>query len=171
MKNTVILSGRLPGFEGKYTPAAGDKKSRMNWAMNVQLSSKNDQGYNDEALINFTAWGWFADQLEQANQMDKETRKEYTAITVTGRINAGYKKDDNIVNQVSLDVSEFEFIKRLPQANTGTTAGERTFTPAGAPAGRGAQAPGKSPMGAPAGRGPGAPMTPPLNRPVGGPRF
>lgn len=167
MKNTVVLTGRIPGFEGKYTPANGDKKSRMNWAMNVQLSSKNDQGYYDEALINFTAWGWFADQLEQVNQMDKEARKEFMSITVTGRINAGYKdKEGNIVNQVSLDVSELEFTKRLPQNN----AGEKSYAPAGAPVRTpGAPGAGRAPMAAPGSRPAGAP--PMGSRPVGGPRF
>lgn len=136
MKNTVVLSGRLPMFEGKYTPANGDKKSRMSWAINVQLNTKNEQGYYDEALIYFTAWGYYADQLQQISSLAKDDpiRKEYTNISITGRMNAGYKdKDGNIVNSVSIDISEFEFTKRLPSANT--TAGDQAFAPSSAPAG------------------------------------
>lgn len=180
MKNTVILSGRLPMFEGKYTPANGDKKSRMNWAMNVQLSTKNEQGYYDEALVNFTAWGYYADQLQQISSLAKDdpTRKEYSSISITGRMNAGYKdKDGNIVNNVSIDVSEFEFTKRLPSANT--SAGDQAFAPSSAPAGArpgvpGASAPAGGPgrmapgMGAP---GMGAPGARPGVPGAGKPRF
>lgn len=121
MKNTIVLSGRLPMFEGKYTPATDGKKSRMNWAINVQLSTKNESGYYDEALMNFTAWGYYADQLMQISSLDKNnaTRKEFSNITVTGRLVAGYKdKDGNIQNVSSLEVAEFEFTKRLPNSNT-----------------------------------------------------
>lgn len=177
MKNSVVLSGRLPMFEGKYTPANGDKKSRMNWAMNVQLNTKNDAGYYDEALVNFTVWGYYADQLQQISQLDKNdpTRKEFSNIDVTGRFNPGYKdKDGNIQNNASLDVSEFTFTKRLPQAN----AGDQAFTPAAqtqtpaTPAGRPAGMPGVP--GAPAGRpgmpgAPGRPGSVPTGK--GGPRF
>lgn len=179
MKNSVVLAGRLPMFEGKYTPANGDKKSRMNWAMNVQLNTKNEQGYYDEALVNFTAWGYYADQLQQVNQLDKNDsmRKEYSSIEVTARFNAGYKdKDGNIQNNVSLDVSEFTFTKRLPQNN----AGDQAFTPAGSgasrpvgpgasrPAGPGASRPGMP--GAPTGR-PGAGVPGGIPTGKGGPRF
>ena len=181
MKNSVVLAGRLPMFEGKYTPANGDKKSRMNWAMNVQLNTKNEQGYYDEALVNFTAWGYYADQLQQINQLDKNdpTRKEFANIEVTARFNAGYKdKDGNIQNNVSLDVSEFTFTKRLPQNNTGDQAFTPTnqmTSPAGPGVGRpgipgpGASRPGMP--GAPVGRPgmPGAPTGVPTG--VSGPRF
>ena len=123
MKNTIVLSGRLPMFEGKYTPAADGKKSRINWAMNVQLNTKNEAGYYDEALMNFTAWGYYADQLMQISSLDKNnaTRKEFSNITVTGRLVAGYKdKDGNIQNVSSLEVAEFEFTKRLPSNNNNT---------------------------------------------------
>ena len=165
MKNLVILAGRLPMFEGKYTPANGDKKSRMNWAMNVQLNTKNDQGYYDEALINFTAWGYYADQLQQISQLDKNDpmRKEFSSIEVTARFNAGYKdKDGNIQNNVSLDVSEFTFTKRLPQNN----AGDQAFAPAtpASPMGR----PGVP--GSPTGR-PGAPAMPGVPTGASNPRF
>ena len=168
-------------FEGKYTPANGDKKSRMNWAMNVQLNTKNDNGYYDEALVNFTAWGYYADQLQQINSLAKDdaTRKEFSNITVTGRFVAGYKdKDGNIQNVASLDVAEFEFTKRLPQNN----AGDQAFAPAstttpGTPAGAGRPGmPGGTPAGRPgmpggAGRPgmPGAPGGIPTGK--GGPRF
>lgn len=173
MKNALVLSGRLPLFEGKYTPANGDKKSRMNWAMNVQLSSKNEQGYNDEVLMNFTAWGYYADQLNQISSLSKDDpmRKEFTNITVTGRLNAGYKnKEGDLVPSASVDVSEFEFIKRLPSTNSASSnnvgdaafapsAPGRTASPAGAPIRPGTGAPTRPNTGAPA-----RPGTPALGR-------
>lgn len=169
MKNTVILSGRLPMFEGKYTPATGDKKSRMNWAMNVQLSTKNENGYYDEALVNFTAWGYYADQLQQINSLPKDdaTRKEFSNISITGRMNAGYKdKEGNIINAVSIEVSEFEFSKRLPSA---ASIGDQAFAPNSAPANRTTPAggPGRPAPGAP-GVGAGRPA-PGMGAPAGGP--
>lgn len=182
MINLIQLEGRLPLFEGKFTPANGDKKSRMNWAMNVQLNTKNENGYYDEALVNFTAWGYFADQLQQISSLDKNDpmRKEFSNILVTGRFVPGYKdKDGNIQNSASLEVSEFKFTKRLPSNNTG----EQAFAPknAGVPSGvpgvpggmptgpMGAGRPGAP--GVPSGRPtmPGAPGAIPTGQ--GGPRF
>lgn len=156
MKNSINLSGRLPMFEGKYTAAQGDKKSRMNWAMNVQLNTKNDAGYYDEALVNFTAWGYYADQLQQISALPKDdaTRKEFSSIAVSGRFIAGYRdKDGNIQNSVSLELSEVEFTKRLPQANSG----DQAFTPASNPATPTAGGPGSRPAGGPGAGGPGRP--------------
>ena len=87
MKNLIVLSGKLPAFEGKYVPATGDKKSRMNWAINTQLSTKNANGYYDEILVNFTVWGYYADLLQQINVLPKDdpTRKKFMTITLTGK--------------------------------------------------------------------------------------
>ena len=154
MKNLVVLQGRLPMFEGKYTAANGDKKSRINWAMNVQLSTKNENGYYDEALINFTAWGYYADQLNQISSLSKEdsTRKAFSNIEISGRLVPGYKdKEGNYVPQSSVEVQDVTFTQRLPQNNAGNNT-DGAFAPSGR------TAPTGMPGGAPAGR-PG--MTPP----------
>lgn len=160
MINTIQLEGRLPMFEGKYTAANGDKKSRMNWAMNVQLNTKNENGYYDETLVNFTAWGYYADQLQQISQLDKNdaTRKEFSNIVITGRFTAGYKdKNGEIQNSATIEASDVKFTKRLPSNN----ATDNAFAPAGNP---GSTMPGRIGMfgvfGAPAGRL-GAPMSRP----------
>lgn len=163
MKNLVVLQGRLPMFEGKYTPANGDKKSRMNWAMNVQLNSKNESGYYDEALINFTAWGYFADQLQQISLLPREdaTRKAFNNIEISGRLIAGYKdKDGNIQNQSSIEVQELVFIQRLPKAENGT---DGAFAPASTVTNR----PNSIPVGAPGIPSMGRPGMP--NMPTGAP--
>lgn len=178
MINSIQLEGRLPLFAGKYTAANGDKKSRMNWAMNVQLSTKNESGYYDEALVNFTAWGYFADQLQQISALDKNDpmRKEFSNVVVTGRFVPGYKdKDGNIQNSASIEVSDFKFTRRLPSNNA--NAGDQPFAPSSAPAGVPGGVPmgaGRAPMGAPGVPGgrpamPGAPGAIPTGQ--GGPRF
>lgn len=165
MINSIQLEGRLPMFEGKYTPANGDKKSRMNWAMNVQLSSKNENGYYDETLVNFTAWGYYADQLQQISSLDKNDamRKEFSNIAVTGRFTPGYKdKDGNIQNSAAIEVSEFKFIKKLPQNNSGDNAfaPSNPAGPQGTPGVPGRPGmPGSPAAGMPGGR-PGAPGMP-----------
>lgn len=160
MKNNVTLTGRLPMFDAKYYPSNGEKKSMINWGLNVQIDSKNDQGYYDEALINFTAWGFVADELNRIASLPKDdaTRKEYQTVTVTGKLIAGYKdKDGNMINQCSLNVSEFEFIKRLPRAEEGsetaapvarpqtTRPGAPTAAPRTAPAPTAAPRPAQAP--------------------------
>ena len=164
MKNLIVLQGRLPMFEGKYTPANGDKKSRMNWAMNVQLNTKNENGYYDEALMNFTAWGYYADQLQQISSLPKDdaTRKAFSNIEVTGRLVAGYRdKDGNIQNQASIEVQEVVFVQRLPKVENGTDgAFAPASAPASVPAGRPAGVPGGVPGGAPAMGRPGMPGAP-----------
>lgn len=183
MKNTITLSGRLPLFEGKYTPANGDKKSRMNWSMNVQLNTKNDNGYYDEALIDFTAWGYYADQLQQISSLPKDDakRKEFSNISVTGRLIVGYKdKEGNIVQRASIEMSEFEFNRRLVNnnedafgpksgANSGANAG--ATRPGGVPTGAGR--PGGAPTGAsrPGGIPGGVPGARPAMPGMNGPRF
>lgn len=160
MKNLIVLQGRLPMFEGKYTPANGDKKSRMNWAMNVQLNTKNENGYYDEALMNFTAWGYYADQLQQISSLPKDdaTRKAFSNIEVSGRLVAGYRdKDGNIQNQVSIEVQEVVFVQRLPKAENET---DGAFAPASAPASAPAGVPGGMPGGAPGMGRPGMPGAP-----------
>ena len=120
MKNLIVLSGKLPAFEGKYVPATGDKKSRMNWAINTQLSTKNANGYYDEILVNFTVWGYYADLLQQINVLPKDdpTRKKFMTITLTGKFVPGYKdKEGNLQSSVNIEATEFEFTTRLPQAN------------------------------------------------------
>lgn len=164
MKNLIVLQGRLPMFEGKYTPANGDKKSRMNWAMNVQLNTKNENGYYDEALMNFTAWGYYADQLQQISSLPKDdaTRKALSNIEVSGRLVAGYRdKDGNIQNQASIEVQEVVFVQRLPKVENGTDgAFAPASAPASVPAGRPAGVPGGVPGGAPAMGRPGMPGAP-----------
>lgn len=139
MKNQIAISGRLPAFEGKYTAAEGDKKSRMNWAINVQLSSKNDQGYYHEALVNFTAWGYHADQLQQINLLPKDdaTRKAFSNISVSGRFVPGYfdNKEGSVKLNASIDVAEVEFVARLPKdSNNAPETAPRTASRQAAPA-------------------------------------
>lgn len=161
MKNLIVLQGRLPMFEGKFTPASGDKKSRMNWAMNVQLNTKNENGYYDEALINFTAWGYNADQLQQINSLSKDdaTRKAFSNIEVSGRLIAGYRdKDGNIQNQTSIEVQDISFIQRLPKAENST---DGAFAPATTSTNRPGGMPTGTPTGMPAmGGRPGMPNIP-----------
>lgn len=130
MKNCIVLSGRLPGFNGTYTPAEGEKKSRMNWAMNVQLNTKNESGYYDEALIYFTAWGYYADALQKINSLDSkdQQRRDFSNVEIMGKLNVGYKdKEGNIQNSVSIEAQEVSFRRLMPN-NDQNNSTQKTTT-------------------------------------------
>jgi hypothetical protein len=127
MKNITVLSGRLPAFNGTYTPAKGESKSRINWAINVQLKTKlNNEQYYDEGLVNFTAWGFSADLLNEIMSLDKtdEKRKAFSAVSVSGRFAPGYYKKNEegeyeYIVSPSMEVAEVEFNQRLSLKNSG----------------------------------------------------
>lgn len=132
MANSIIYTGRLAGFEGKYTPAEGEKKSRMNWAINAQINSKNEAGYYDEIPVNFTAWGYYADQLQQINSLakDEPLRKECANVTLVGKVTFGYKnKEGQIINGAQIDVAEVIFNKRLQNSSSDSNTGDNAFAP------------------------------------------
>ena len=95
--NNVTIMGRLPAFSGNYTPGDGEKSSRMNWAVNVQLNTtfKTEDGreLHDEALLNFTAWGYYADMLKVISD-NKETGVN---VVLTGRLDVAYAKNGEVI--------------------------------------------------------------------------
>lgn len=148
--NNITISGRLPRWNGTYTPASKDSNGKdissiMKWQINVYLTSKsqgsNGNSYNDEALLGFTAWGKFADKLNELNQLAVDAPERTSVLIVlSGRLDVAYvkdgvtvygfsKQDGSIGSTVSINAKEVYIAQMNNSSNKNNTTPAKNNTP------------------------------------------
>lgn len=102
--NSVILNGRLPKFEGKYSQ--GEKSSYILWAISVRRDYKPEGAqYYPEDLLRFKAYGPKADFI-------KKHFSQGDGIIITGKllVEDDYEKDgEQIKGQMYIHVDSVSF--------------------------------------------------------------